>query len=61
MNPGQINSEFQTSILREVDGLSSLSVTGDWLSGGDDGIYKVFITFSVEGYPQSTLNFSMAV
>ena len=61
MNPGQINSEFQTSIMAQVDGLSSLSVTGDWLSSGEDGLYRIFITYSVNGTPQPLLNFSLAV
>lgn len=61
MNPGQINSEFQTSIMSEVSGLSSLSVTGDWLSNGDDGLYRVFVRYSVNGNPQPLLEFSLAV
>lgn len=61
MNPGQINSEFQTSILSQVDGLSSLSVTGDWLSNGEDGLYRVFVYYSVNGTPQPSLDFSLAV
>lgn len=61
LNPGQINSEFQTSIIQEVKDLSSLTVTGDWLTSGEDGLYKVFITYSVKGYPSMTVNFSLAV
>lgn len=61
LNPGQINSEFQTSIIQEVKDLSSLTVTGEWLTSGEDGLYKVFITYSVNGYPPMTVNFSLAV
>lgn len=60
MNPGLINSEFQTSILAYVDNLTSLSVTGDWLTQGDDGIYRVFITYAINGVPQPPLNFSLS-
>jgi hypothetical protein len=60
INPGQINSEFQTSIMQEVQGLSSLNVSGDWLSQGDDGVYKVFIAYAIEGVPQPPLEFALA-
>jgi diphthamide synthase (EF-2-diphthine--ammonia ligase) len=60
MNPGQINSEFQASISANVANLSSLSVTGDWKSGGEDGIYHMYIQYSVNGVPQPPLQFSLA-
>jgi len=43
LDPGQINSAIQYSILQNVEGLSDLSVTGDWRSEGDNGLYRVFI------------------
>jgi hypothetical protein len=61
MNPGLINSEFQTSIMAYVTGLTALTVTGDWLSQGEDGIYKVAITYAVDGVPQPPLNFSLSM
>lgn len=61
LNPGQINSEFQTSIMQEVEGLSSLTVTGNWLSQGDDGLYKVLVTYSVKGFPSATVDFTLAI
>jgi hypothetical protein len=60
LDPSLINSELQTSIEENVAGLSSLSIEGDWLSSGDDGLYKVFITFSVNGQPQPPLEFSLS-
>jgi stalled ribosome rescue protein Dom34 len=60
MNPGQINSEFQASIAKEVEDLTSLAVSGDWITGGDDGIYRVFIVYSVDGIPQPPVNFSLS-
>lgn len=60
IDPGQINSEFQTSIMDQVSGLSSLSVTGDWLSSGDNGIYNVFIMYSIDNIPQLPINFSLS-
>lgn len=60
LNPGQINSSIQTSILNNVSGLTGLSVTGDWLTNGENGLYKVFIQYSVNGVPQPPLNFTLA-
>jgi hypothetical protein len=60
LDPGQINSAIQYSILQNVAGLSDLSVTGDWRSQGDNGLYKVFIQYAVDGVPQPPLNFTLA-
>ena len=60
LDPGQINSAIQYSILQNVAGLTELSVTGDWRSQGDDGIYKVYIQYAVNGVPQPPLNFTLA-
>ena len=60
IDPGQINSAIQFSILQNVAGLTDLSVTGDWQTAGDDGIYRVFIVYSVNGVPQPPLQFALA-
>ena len=60
LDPGQINSAIQYSILQNVPELSDLSVTGDWQTGGEDGLYRVFIQYSVDGIPQPPLNFTLA-
>ena len=60
MDPGQINSEFQASISANVSNLSDLSVTGDWKSEGEDGVYHVFIQYAVNGVPQPPLEFTLA-
>ena len=60
LDPGQINSAIQFSILQNVAGLTDLSVTGDWQTAGDDGIYRVFIIYSVNGVPQPPLQFALA-
>ena len=60
MDPGQINSAIQYSVLQNVAGLSDLSVMGDWQTNGDDGLYRVFIEYAVNGVPQSPLNFTLA-
>ena len=60
LDPGLINSSIQYSILQNVTNLSDLSVTGDWITNGDDGLYSVFIQYSVNGTPQPPLRFSLA-
>jgi len=60
LDPGQINSAIQYSILQNVNNLSELSVTGDWITNGDDGLYRVFIQYAVNGVPQPPLSFSLA-
>ena len=60
LDPGQINSAIQYSIMDNVEGLSSLNVTGDWQTNGEDGLYRVFIEYSVNEIPQAPLNFALA-
>jgi hypothetical protein len=60
LDPGQINSAIQYSILQNVAGLTDLSVIGDWQSQGEDGVYKVYIQYAVNGVPQPPLNFTLA-
>ena len=60
LDPGQINSAIQYSILQNVGGLSDISVTGDWTTGGDDGLYRVFIQYAVNGAPQPPISFTLA-
>jgi hypothetical protein len=60
LDPGLINSAIQFSILQNVAGITDLSVTGDWQTSGDDGLYRVFIQYSVNGVPQPPLRFALA-
>lgn len=60
IDPGLINSEMQTSIKAYVNGLTSLSVNGDWLTAGDDGVYRVSVIYAINGIPQPPLNFSLS-
>jgi hypothetical protein len=60
IDPGQINSAIQYSILQNVAGLNELSVLGDWVTEGEDGVYKVFINYTVGGVPQPSLTFTLA-
>ena len=60
LDPGLINSAIQYSILQNVQGLSDLSVTGNWQSDGDNGLYRIFIQYEVNGILQPPLNFTLA-
>ena len=60
LDPGQINSAIQYSILQNVEGITDLSVTGDWITSGDDGLYTVFLMYSIGGVPQPPMQFSLA-
>jgi hypothetical protein len=60
LDPGQINSAIQYSILQNVDGLDELNVLGDWVTSGEDGVYRVFISYAVGGVPQPSLTFTLA-
>lgn len=60
IDPGLIDSEMETSILEYVEGLTSVSVKGDWITSGDDGVYKVFIIYEISGVPQPPLNFYLS-
>ena len=60
LDPGIINSAIQYSILQNVQGLSDLNVTGNWRSDGDNGLYKVYIQYEINGILQPPLNFTLA-
>lgn len=60
LDPGLINSAIQYSILQNVQGLSDLNVTGNWRSDGDNGLYKVYIQYEINGILQPPLNFTLA-
>jgi hypothetical protein len=60
LDPAQINSAIQYSIYQNVPSVTELTVTGDWKSQGDDGLYRVAIQYSVDGVPQPPLNFTLA-
>jgi phage baseplate assembly protein W len=60
MNPGVINSTIQAAIRQNVDGLTSLQVSGDWESQGDEGVYRVYIEFAVDGVPQPPISLQLA-
>ena len=60
LDPSVICSAIQYSILQNVEGLTDLSVLGDWKTGGEDGLFILAITYAVNGVPQPPLTFTLA-
>jgi hypothetical protein len=60
LEPGLINSAIETSINENVAEVSGVDVKGDWITNGDNGLYRIAITYSVNGVPQPQLNFTLA-
>jgi len=60
LEPGLINSAIETSINENVAEVSGVDVLGDWITNGDNGLYRISITYSVNGVPQPPLNFTLA-
>jgi hypothetical protein len=60
LEPGLINSAIETSINENVAEVSGVDVLGDWITNGDNGLYRISITYSVNGVPQPPINFTLA-
>jgi hypothetical protein len=60
LDPSVICSSIQYSIIQNVEGLTDLSVLGDWKTGGEDGLFILAITYAVNGVPQPPLSFTLA-
>jgi phage baseplate assembly protein W len=60
LKPALINSQFQLAIEQNVPELSSVTVTGDWTSS-DSGLYRVIITYYINGVPQPPLSFTLSI
>jgi hypothetical protein len=60
IKPSVINSQFQQAIEQDVPELSAVTVTGDW-SGSDSGLYRVIITYYINGVPQPQLSFTLSI
>ena len=60
LDPSVVCSSIQYSILQIVEGLTDLSVIGDWKTGGEDGLFILAITYSVNGVPKPPLTFTLA-
>jgi hypothetical protein len=60
VNPPLINSQLQIAIQQNVPEVDSVDIRGDWLQS-DDGLYKVIISYYVNGAPQPPLSFTLSI
>jgi hypothetical protein len=60
LNPNLINTQLQIAVSQNVPEVESVEVTGDWTQG-DDGLYKVLISYYVDGAPQPPLSFTLSI
>lgn len=58
INPEFINSRIGKAILTQVEEVEDLEINGNH-DGGDEGLYSVTILYSVDGIPQSPINFKL--
>ena len=60
LKPALINSQFQLAIEQNVPEVEAVSVVGDWTSS-DSGLYRIIITYYVNGVPQPPLSFTLSI
>lgn len=60
VKPAVINSQMQLAIEQNVPELDSVTVVGDWTSS-DSGLYRIIITYYVNGVPQPPLSFTLSI
>ena len=60
VKPSVINAQFQQAIEENVPELDYAVVKGDWQSS-DNGLYRVIITYYVNGIPQPQLSFTLSI
>jgi hypothetical protein len=60
VNPPLINSQMQLAIEQNVPEVDSVDVRGDW-SQSDDGLYRIIISYYVNGAPQPPLSFTLSI
>ena len=60
LKPSVINSQFQQAIEQDVPELSGVTVVGDW-TRSDGGLYRIIITYYINGVPQPQLSFTLSI
>jgi hypothetical protein len=60
LKPALINSQFQLAVEQNVPEVESVTVVGDWTSS-DSGLYRIVITYYVNGVPQPPLSFTLSI
>ena len=60
VKPSVINAQFQQAIEQNVPELDYVVVKGDW-TNSDSGLYRVIITYYLNGVPQPQLSFTLSI
>lgn len=60
VKPSVINAQFQQAIEQNVPELDYVVVKGDW-TNSDSGLYRVIITYYLNGIPQPQLSFTLSI
>jgi hypothetical protein len=60
LKPALINAQFQQAIEQNVTEVESVNVNGDW-SRSDSGLYRIIITYYVNGVLQPPLSFTLSI
>ncbi len=60
LKPALVNSQFQQAIEQNVPEVEAVTVVGDW-TRSDGGLYRMIITYFVNGVPQPPLSFTLSV
>ena len=60
LKPALINSQFQYAIEKNVTEVEAVTVNGDWTQS-DSGLYRMIITYYVNGVLQPPLSFTLSI
>ena len=60
LKPALINSQMQSAIENNVPEIEAVNVNGDW-TRSDSGLYRIIITYYVEGVLQPPLSFTLSI
>lgn len=59
LNPDQINASIRVAIEMNVPEVNAVSVYGEWITEGDNGLYVVEVNYTTNGVPQPPLQFAL--
>ena len=60
LKPALINSQMQSAIENNVPEIEAVNVNGDW-TRSDSGLYRIVISYYVDGVLQPPLSFTLSI
>ena len=60
LKPALINSQMQSAIENNVPEIEAVNVNGDW-TRSDSGLYRIIISYYVDGVLQPPLSFTLSI